>query len=166
VRTWPQAERWADQNLQHIGYQTFLPLVAAMRRDRVVRSMWHKVAVPLFSGYLFLRHRPDSSWGPIREAPGVKGLIKAGNQLVYTPDVAVEALQGTLRGVEAFSAIGQPARRLWAPGVPCSPGTGAFAGHPAVVLQVGVETALISLLVFGALREVMIRQDQLVEREA
>ncbi len=166
VRTWPQAERWACRNLIHIGYETFLPLVAARRRDRVVRTLWHSVQAPLFAGYLFVRHRPDSSWGPIREAPGVKSLVKAGDQLAYTPDDAVESLRGTLHGVEQFSGVRLPERRLWAPGVPCSPGTGVFAGHPAVVLQVGVDRVLISLLLFGALREVLIRAADLVEREA
>jgi transcription antitermination factor NusG len=166
IRTWPQAERWAAKNLTHIGYQVFLPMVIARRRDRVVRSMRHTVEVPLFATYLFVRHSPASSWGPIRDAPGVKQLVKAGTQLLYTPDTAVESLRGTLRGVEQFAAVFPPGKPLWRPGTPCSPAAGAFAGHPAVILQVGVENALISLLVFGCLREVIIRQDQLVEREA
>jgi transcription antitermination factor NusG len=166
VRTYPQAERWAEQNLSHAGYETYLPLVRVKRRDRVVRSLWHSAHAPLFSGYVFLRHDPASSWAPIREAPGVRGLIKAGNRIEYTSDVAVAAVRASLEASEGFAAIRPPGGRLWAPGVPCSPRTGPFRGHPAVVLQVGVGKALVSLLLFGALREVMISLDQLVAREA
>jgi transcription antitermination factor NusG len=161
VRTHSQAERWAHANLTQLGYRAYLPMAKVRRQDRVVKSLWHDVAVPMFSGYLFVQHDPATSWGPIRDAPGVRNVIRCGSQIQYARAGAVEALQA----VEALGAAALPLRRKWAPGVPCRLVAGAFEGHEGVVLQVGREMVLISLLVFGALREVLVQADSLAVRE-
>src|SRR5215469_2871571 len=62
VQTHPQAERWAETNLRRQGYPTLLPLMRVRRRDRVLRSLFHTVEVPLFPGYCFVT--VTSHWTP------------------------------------------------------------------------------------------------------
>jgi transcriptional antiterminator RfaH len=76
VQTHSQAERWAHENLTRQGYATFLPLVTERRPDRVTPSMTHKVEMPLFRGYLFVRFCPlTDQWRPIVSTRGVRRLF-------------------------------------------------------------------------------------------
>lgn len=161
VATKPQAERHADANLQRQGYRTYLPLVPARRRDRVVRSLVHRVMAPLFPGYLFVWHNAQDPRRPIRCTPGVRALVKCGSQLQYARAGAVEAVRDAV-------AIRQQALSLnatWLPGMACEPMAGPFCGQPAVILQVGREMALVSMLVFGELREVALQLNALAQRD-
>lgn len=161
VATKPQAERYADANLQRQGYRTFLPLVPARRRDRVVRSLVHRVNAPLFPGYVFCWHRADDPWRPIRCTPGVRALVKCGSQLPYASAGAVEAVQAVVEQ----SAYSLPWSNSIAPGVAVEAVAGPFSGLQAVVLQVGRDMALISLMMFGELREILVDKDNLQARE-
>jgi transcription antitermination factor NusG len=162
VYTHPQAEFWANANLKRAGYRTYLPTCAVQRRDRVIPTLRHTVTVPLFSRYLFLRfnHRAES-WSPVRAAPGVADLVRSGPDLHYASDEAVDALQAA----QALSATQPPENAQWAPGASCSLATGAFSGHPAVVLSVTRQTATVALLLFGTLRNVTVGVDCLVARD-
>jgi transcriptional antiterminator RfaH len=73
--THPQAERWALLNLTRQGYEAYLPLMTVTRRDRVVRSMTHRVEVPLFSRYLFVNLQSDQRWVPVQYTLGVHQLL-------------------------------------------------------------------------------------------
>lgn len=77
LQTHQQAEPWAEANLKRAGYQTFLPLVRELRRDRVIRSMMHKVDVPCFPGYLFVRFcaLTDPWRYPVCKQQGVKRIF-------------------------------------------------------------------------------------------
>jgi len=76
IQTHSQAERWAHENLVRQGYTAFLPMVTERRPDRVLPSMTHKVEVPLFRGYLFVRFDPISDqWRPIVSTRGVRRLF-------------------------------------------------------------------------------------------
>jgi transcription antitermination factor NusG len=150
VTVWPQADRYAASNLRRQGYVAFLPLTTVMRRDRVVSTLRHRVEVPLFSGYLFVQHDPRDSWTPIRTTPGVRSMLRNGNQLQYASAGAVEAVQAA----SALAASTTQDDASWAPGAAVALSSGAFAGHPAVVLRVHHDTAHLSVMLFGALRQV------------
>ena len=162
AHTHSQAELWANANLQRRGYTTFLPLMTVRRRDRVVPSMFHTVEVPLFSGYIFVKHDRTESWRPIYETPGVHSLIRTGTQLQYAPDAAVEALQATQdarRSPPAESAH-------WAPGMPCSLRKGyAFEGMPAVVVAALDDQVQISMMMLGCFRSITVDANCLVPRD-
>ena len=71
-------------------------------------------------------------------------------------------------GYEAAQALAAPPhiqRRPWAPGDALQPRTGAFTGHPAVVIEVRGERAEIAMLLFGELRRVLVDVRCLVARE-
>jgi len=161
VQTHPQAERWANSNLQRNGYQTYLPLVAVQRRDRTLPTLRHTVIVPLFARYLFVAHDNQAIWRPIRETPGVASVLNSGGQIQYARAGDVEAV----RAAEATRRSIAPGAS-WAPGMPCSPVAGTpFAGHPAVVISVERQTAKVAMLLFGELRTVSIDVACLRERE-
>jgi transcriptional antiterminator RfaH len=164
VATHSQAERRAVANLEQQGYRCYLPLVSVSRRDRVVRSMRHTVEVPMFTGYAFVAFDAERDpWWPIRNTPGVYRLLTDGSG---KPSTVARGSVEALRGVEAISASRIPLARLWAPGVPCRPGKGhVWAGVEAVVLKVGRDSALVSMLAFGELREVIVRLEHLEPRE-
>jgi len=161
VTTGNQAEHYAASNLQRSGYQTYLPLRTIQRPDRAVPSLLHTVTVPLFSRYLFVQHDPATSWGPIRDTPGVRNVIRCGNQLQYVRKGAVSALQA----VEALAATQPPKDAQWRPGDAVAPRTGPFQGLGGVVLSAEGEDATVGILFLGQLREVRYPADALVARQ-
>jgi transcription antitermination factor NusG len=161
VQTHSQAERWANANLTRAGWITFLPLTPIRRRDNAIRSLWHRVDVPLFPTYLFLRGANRDLWRPIRETPGVLSVLRTGDRIHQLPDMAVEAVRNALEAAQAPPAPHAP----WKPGTPCSLVQGALAGYPSVILATHGDHARISVLLLGALRELEVPIAWLVERQ-
>jgi transcription antitermination factor NusG len=154
-QTHPSAERWARDNLQRQGYATFLPMCWTLRPDRVTPSLKHRVQRPLFGNYLFVT--VDQHWAPIQHTRGVLRLLMAGSR----PGIVPEAVVSALDAVQGLAAPPTP----WEPGTPCSLAVGPLRGHPAVVLRVARETAHLSVMLFGALRQVSAPVAWLVDRE-
>jgi transcription antitermination factor NusG len=161
ARTKPQAERWAFVNLARLGYGAYLPLCTVCRRDRVVRSMFHTVEVPLFRSYLFVQHTPGESWRPIRSAPGVQTLITVSGRLEYAAVGAVEALQAT----EQLRRTPAPLKQRFRPGSACRLNAGALKGHEAVVIEIDGDSAAVAVMLFGELRRVVVPLDSLDVRD-
>lgn len=134
VRTHPQAERWAQANLNRLGYRTWLPIITYRRRDRVVRTLWHDEEAPAFGPYVFLRHTPGSPTTPIRYAPGVMALLKSGDNPAYTSDMAIEAAQKALETALHHGALPPPhPTPFWPVGTPCRLVDGQLLGMDAIV---------------------------------
>ena len=161
AQTHPQAERWAQSNLQRLGYVTFLPLYASRVRDRVVQTLTRIVERPLFSRYLFVQHDNPDLWRPIREAPGVASVLTNGNRIQYVNAGAVEALQAT----EDARRSPMPRNAQYRPGVACTPRDGPFQGLPGVVLSTQDDIATVGILFLGALREIPMPFDSLIPRD-
>jgi transcriptional antiterminator RfaH len=159
VMSHPQAERRAAQHLDRQGYQAYLPLLAVRQRDRVVRSMWHAVQVPLFPRYLFVRFdAARDPWRPVLHTLGVASLVRVGNLPIACPDGAVEALVATEDGRRTLEAP----RALFAPGDAVSLGAGtALEGHQGVIVKLRRSTASVAILLFGGLRQVTVPLDAL-----
>lgn len=153
IATYRQAESTACRNLERQGYATFLPTALVPRRDRVVRSMVHNVVVPLFSGYAFVRISPTDPWRPITYTPGVYDLLRdATGKPRYMFAGAVEALEAS----EHVRRTPTPPDALWSPGRACGLSEGAFRGHGAVVVSVAGESAVVSVLMLGQLRDLCV----------
>ena len=162
IASYPQAERRAAASLALKGYQTYLPLVAVTRRDRVVRSMLHRVEIPLWPGYLFVRLDTRDPWYPIRYAPGVFQLLtNADRSPAPVADHILAALQAT---EDARRSLPPPGAR-WAPGAACSLSQGPLASMPAVILRCDHDTATIACLFLGQLREITVPVDCLSKRD-
>jgi transcriptional antiterminator RfaH len=164
VSTYPQAERRALDHLQQQGYQAYLPLCTIRRRDRVLRTLFHPVEVPLFPSYAFVSFDPQHDpWRPIVNTLGVYALLRR-------PDgIPNPVAMGSVEALQALDALRRsiaPPGASWASGIPCSPATGTpFAGHPAVVVSVDRGKAIIAMLLFGELRQVSVDVSSLVARE-
>lgn len=163
-QTHPQAERWAAGNVVRIGYQSYLPLVATRRRDRVVPTLWHNIEVPLFSGYLFvlLGHNP---WTPIRYCPGISHIILTSRRHGY-PDRVPAGIVEALMATDQERRTIQPPTSSWAPGAACRLASGPFEGHDAAVVETTAGgLVLVGVMMFGCLRTVAVRPDQLTRRD-
>jgi transcriptional antiterminator RfaH len=92
VRSRPQAEARALENLLRQGYRAYLPrarveLRHARRRQIVLR--------PLFPRYLFVGlDRASMAWRPILSTFGVSDLVRAGGEPALVPAEIVAALEG------------------------------------------------------------------------
>jgi transcription antitermination factor NusG len=159
VYTHPAAERWAESNLIRRGYDTFLPLVAVTRRDRVLHTLARRVQVPAFPRYVLVAL--DTHWTPVRYCPGVHSLLMNDGKPGRVDAGAVDAL----RAAQALAASTTQDAAEWAPGAPCVLGNGSLRGHHAVVLRVARETAHVSVMLFGALRQVQAPVSWLVARD-
>jgi transcriptional antiterminator RfaH len=104
VRTKPQAEARALENLLRQGYSAYLPrarveLRHARRRQIVLR--------PLFPRYLFVGlDRSATAWRPILSTFGVSDLVRAGGEPVLMRPEIIAALQER----EAAGAFDRAAR--------------------------------------------------------
>lgn len=149
----PQAERWAVENLSRQGFAAYLPLAAVTVRDRVLRTLTRTVLRPLFSSYLFVAFdAARDPWRPICSTRGVRRLFMAGFRPLPVPHGAVERLQAT----EAARLAPASTAASWAPGAACLLAQGPFAGLTAVILDAAEETARVTMLVFGELRDVTV----------
>lgn len=161
VQSHPQAERWAEHNLNRAGYATYLPTYATKRRDPVLRTITRIVIAPLFPSYLFVRTTPDAPWTPIRYAPGVRHLLMRDGKPDMADAGAVEALQAN----EALRRTPTTPEALHRPGSACRLAHGPCRGADAVVVSVGPNMAMVSLLMLGALRTVAVPVDWLEARD-
>jgi transcription antitermination factor NusG len=81
----------SDQ-LSALGFHPFLPMIEVWKRRNGIR---HRQSVPMFPGYLFLRHAMDTtSYLRACQARGiVKFLGERWDALAAVPDEEVEAIQ-------------------------------------------------------------------------
>ena len=161
LATYPQAEAWAESNLRQRGYTPFLPRYTARIRDRTTPTLTRTVIRPLFPGYIFCQHDPRDPWRPIRYCPGIRANLIGGLGVQYARAGDVEAVQAA----QAQPApIDQPdaTRRV---GAAVAPASGPFAQHQGVVLEIRGNRAVLAMLLFGELRQVLVDVSSLVARE-
>jgi hypothetical protein len=81
------------------------------------------------------------------------------------PEPCPEAALDAVRAAEAVAAVQLPMAAKWALGTPVAVSKGALAGWPAVVTQVGINEAIIAVMMLGHLREVAVQLDCLKARD-
>jgi transcription antitermination factor NusG len=156
VHTHPGAENWASVSLNRAGYETYLPLYAKLAGTP--RRIVHR---PLFPNYLFLALIPERGWVAARYCPGVHKLCMSGGRPNYVRGGALEALWA---GDEARRSL-PPADATWPPGTPCRLANGSpLDGVNAVVKSVSGDNARVHVLMFGELREIVVKSECLEMR--
>ena len=155
--THPQAEAWANANLNRRGYRTYLPMVLRHRPDRVTPTLLHNVLAPLWPGYLFVHHDSRDSWRPIYETPAVRSVLKTRDQIQWANAGAVEALEAS----EELRRSIEPPNASWASGTVLEVASGSFRGHRGALVRVTKDRAAILLMLFGVLRQVDVPLDNL-----
>jgi transcriptional antiterminator RfaH len=93
IFTKPRQEYRALENLQHQGFECYLPLLLS---ETVSGGAFSILPKPLFPRYLFIRlgHEQGSkSWAPIRSTKGVSKLVTFGSQPAKVHDELVTFLK-------------------------------------------------------------------------
>ena len=151
VSTKPKAEHRALTHLTEQHFDAYLPLY---RHAAGLR--------PLFPSYLFLHLTPHTAWRPVLNTPGVHDLLRSADGI---PHIARPGVIEALQAGEAIRRIQQPPGAAWRPGASCRLTGGGLAGHDGVVLEVGKHTAIVAMLLFGAIREVNVSLDAITARD-
>lgn len=147
VSFWGQAEVSATTELTRLGYETYLPLVAIRRRDRVVKTMWHPVRVPYLPGYGFIRLAQNQPRIPILETRGVREVLKRPDgRLSSVADAEIERMQ-----VWDERRLQLPKEHAPCLSAGCSVHIedGPFAGHPGIVVQCDGMKTQVAAQIFG-----------------
>lgn len=148
VYTHPQAERVATRDLTDKGYRVYLPMQAIRRRDRVVRTMFHTVHVPMFSRYLFVELDIETDpWAPVRYADGVRELFMSrAMRPLPVPTGFVEGLMAT----EGYRLhLRDPALSKLPIGTAVRVDSGSFISFPGVVASCDGVTTEVTMQIFG-----------------
>jgi transcriptional antiterminator RfaH len=93
VHTKPRQEEIALVNLEHQGYDCYLP---QMRIERIRRRKAEVATEPMFPRYLFIRldsSDQGKSWSPIRSTLGVSQLVHFGARAAKVDDTLVDLLR-------------------------------------------------------------------------
>ncbi len=91
IHTKPRVEKQAEENLNHQGYETYLPMVTTRRRRN---SRYIKVVEAFFPRYLFIHlSSKTDNWAPIRSTLGVSRLIQFGGIPAIAPARLIESLK-------------------------------------------------------------------------
>lgn len=85
-------ERLAEGNLRNQGFETYLPRLAARRKQR--RGAAVAVTVPMFPRYVFVRlNVDDGPWRSVNGTYGVINLVSFGDRPAPLPDSVIAELR-------------------------------------------------------------------------
>lgn len=117
VRTKPGGERTAQQQLQHVVESTLLPLgkTRVRQRDRTVQRIG-----PVFPCYLFAYFCLGRAARQIRYTPGVRGIVRFGEQPAIVPgwvidELTVRCAQGPVDFAKPGFSQGAPLKVICGP---------------------------------------------------
>ena len=92
VVTKPRQEQIALENLQHQGFECFLPMAENPYQRRSKQSQ--KIIEPLFPRYLFLNAIAKSqNLAPVRSTRGVISMVRFGTELAVVSEAIIEAIK-------------------------------------------------------------------------
>ena len=156
VATHSQAERRATYNLAQQGYETYLPLVTVRRRDAAIRSLIHRVEVPLFAGYVFVRFDATArSMAAHHQHPRRLRACSAPPAPDY-PTPAQTPLWKRYRRGRGPPPHPHPSGSAWSPGAACSPAHGPSRGARSRHDLSHRPKATIALPLFGSRHDVSV----------
>lgn len=151
--THSHCEQLVCDQLAAKGFHLFLPMMDVWSRRGGVR---HLIRVPMFAGYLFLRHAMDKvSYIEVRKARGlVRVLGERWDRLAEVPDREIDAIQKLLRAQvpalpHPYLREGQRVR------ITCGP----LAGVEGILMQVRPNKGLLVLSVGLLQRSVAVEVD-------
>ena len=92
VVTKPRKEKVALENLQHQGFECFLPMAENPYQRR--RKHHQKIIEPLFPRYLFLNAIAGTqNLAPVRSTPGVASMVRFGTELAVVSDAIINSIK-------------------------------------------------------------------------
>ncbi len=91
IRTKPNAETTAQNNLERQAYEVYSP---RLLQSLPCRGRWRERIVPLFPGYLFLRlDEGRQALAPVQSTLGVTAAVRFGACYAIVPDVVIRDLR-------------------------------------------------------------------------
>ena len=142
LQTKPRQEWRALQNLELQGYECYLPVMAAEKRQQGKLSI---VDQALFPRYLFIRlgQEPSAaSWSPIRSTWGVSKLVSFGAAPAKVDDQLIQLLQN-----RQICSQMEP-KRLFKPGESVLINHTLFAGIEGVYQMTNADQRVMVLIEF------------------
>ncbi len=141
VRSKPQREKYALQNLELRTLEAFLPRV--VEREYGPGDLVVQRPVPLFPGYLFVRMQFPAEYYQVIWTPGVRDLVSLGSGPIPLGD---EVIAGIRSRCDARGVVHLP-DAPWSPGDQLEIPSGPFAGLLATVVTVMPRRRRIKLLI-------------------
>jgi transcriptional antiterminator RfaH len=93
VSTKPNHEKQAEQNIQHIGMECFLPL---LQEEKIVRRKRRTVIAPLFPGYVFVRFNLLEHYRAVTYARGVRKIVEFGSSPAEVDNTMIDAIKSRM----------------------------------------------------------------------
>lgn len=90
----PNAERWAKENLENQGFETYLPMMMQAGKETRTNPKPLPVIRPFLPGYLFVSINPTiDRWRCLFSTRGVRALIMAGERPALVADKEVQVIR-------------------------------------------------------------------------
>jgi transcriptional antiterminator RfaH len=159
VYTKVREEFRALENLQHQGFEVFLPTCRVQKKYQQTLKL---VTEPLFARYLFIRLSDvTSNWFPIRSTRGVAQLLRFGQftDPVVIPDEMVECLKDRCSKEKLLHELFYPGELLEITNGPFKGLSGFF--EKLQTLPDGLIRALLLVEVLGSVQKLQIQLPQL-----
>ncbi len=155
--TKPRRELHAAVKLREQEYDVYLPLLTLWARQR---GAWQKREQIMFPRYLFLCcTRPGQGLAPIRNTPGVTGLVRFGLEPAIIAAETLDAIRA-LERQQALDPDGQASP--FQVGAQVALADGPLKGLTGIVSRVARERVVVLLHLLGGEQPVTVPVDQLV----
>jgi len=155
--TQPQRERWAADNAQRQGYDTYLPMIRTEVVERGVASLRVR---PLFPRYLFV-HITNEQWRSLTGTFGVASIIMGDNGRPATlPEIAIDQLRARER--DGYVVLPRAEEIALTPGQAVRVLAGPFEGTVGVYVGMGpAERERVLLDLLGRKTTVLVSPDNI-----
>ncbi len=151
IHTKPRQEQRALTNLEHQGYQCYLPMLSL---EKLSRARLRVEEEPLFPRYLFINldaSRYGQNWAPIRFTWGVSDLVTFGGKPAKVDAGLIQLLRQQQKG------LSQDPQRLFSNGQQLLVTNGPFLGLEAIYqMPSGDNRAVVLIELMGKLAQMQI----------
>jgi len=95
----PNHERQAEQNMERMGVECFLPL---LQEQKTIRRKIKTVIAPLFPGYLFVRINLSEQYRTVIYARGVRKFVEFGSSPVEVDIAMIHAIKNRMENSKVY----------------------------------------------------------------